>query len=293
MIVNKQNLALLQASYSGAFKRGLDGVKGQYQKFTTQVPSGTATNVYPFLGDSQSLRQWVGDRVIQNLKQHSYSLSNLDFELTVGVDRNDIEDDQYGVYSMSFETMGDSAGRHPDELVYAQLLLGISQTCYDGQFFFDTDHPVSGGTASNYDSAGGGGLWFLMDTTRPLKPMIFQTRKPYSFQQFTSMSDESVFMSRMFKYGVDARVNAGYGLWQLAYASANTLNATNVDSYLATMMALTSEEGKKLGVSPNLLVVGPSRMAAAQDLVTKQYDASGASNRYYQRFELVVSPYLT
>ncbi|WP_417050343.1 Mu-like prophage major head subunit gpT family protein [Dysosmobacter welbionis] len=34
-----------------------------------------------------------------------------------------------------------------------------------------------------------------------------------------SPSDDNVFFNKEFIYGVDARYNAGYGLWQLAFGS--------------------------------------------------------------------------
>ena len=38
--------------------------------------------------------------------------------------------------------MGRASQVFPDELVFGLLKTGGSTLCYDGQFFFDTDHPV-------------------------------------------------------------------------------------------------------------------------------------------------------
>ena len=45
------------------------------------------------------MREWIGDREIQNLSASDYTIKNKDYELTVGVDRNDIEDDTLGIYN--------------------------------------------------------------------------------------------------------------------------------------------------------------------------------------------------
>jgi phage major head subunit gpT-like protein len=61
--------------------------------------------------------------------------------------------------------------------------------------------------------------WFLLDTKKPVKPFIFQRRKPAVFVSKDQPDDEGVFMKREYLFGVDSRDNAGYGLWQLAYGS--------------------------------------------------------------------------
>ena len=62
------------------------------------VPSGTRENVYPWLGTLPSMQKWAGDRIIRNLKAHKYSIENEKFEMTIAVKRDDIEDDQVGIY---------------------------------------------------------------------------------------------------------------------------------------------------------------------------------------------------
>ena len=52
-----------------------------------------------------------------------------------------------------------------------------------------------------------------------IKPVIFQRRRDYDLRRMDMRDDEHVFMRDNYRYGVDARVNAGYGLWQLAYGS--------------------------------------------------------------------------
>jgi phage major head subunit gpT-like protein len=292
MIINTSNLATLFQSYNAAFKKGLKLGETEWQSIATLVPSSSESNLYAFLGQFPKLRKWIGDRIIKSMATHDYSVKNEDFESTVGVSRNKIDDDQYGVFSTLFEEMGYAAKVHPDEIIFALLLLGESELCYDGQPFFDANHPVKGGVASNYDSSGGGNLWCLMDTKRPLKPMIFQKRQDYKFQAFTKMSDEHVFKTKEFVYGVDARVNAGFGLWQLAYGSKNTLNQTNFDAYQQAMMELKSDEGRPLGVKPNLLVCGPSNHAAARSLILTEKLANGATNPLYKAVDVHVSPYM-
>lgn len=136
---------VLQSLYRGfktAFQVGFQGVPVYWPKIATLVPSSTSQEDYGWLGEIQAMREWLGDRVINLVKAYSYSIKNRSFELTQGVDRDKIQDDQYGIYNPLFQMMGDSAGKHPDELIFALLATGFATLCYDGQYFFDTDHPV-------------------------------------------------------------------------------------------------------------------------------------------------------
>ena len=58
------------------------------------------------------------------------------------------------------------------------------------------------------------------------------------------------------------------------------------------MMSIKSDEGRPLGVKPNLLVVGPSNRSAAQSLIEVQKLANGADNPNYKAVEVLVVPWL-
>lgn len=64
--------------------------------------------------------------------------------------------------------------------------------------------------------------WFLLCTGRPLKPLIYQEREIPKLVSRVSDSDDNVFFNKEFIYGADARGNAGYGFWQMAYGSTGT-----------------------------------------------------------------------
>ncbi len=57
-------------------------------------------------------------------------------------------------------------------------------------------------------------------------------------------------------------------------------------------MAFKSDEGRPLGIKPNMLVVGPSNRAAAMALIEVQKEAGGADNPNYKAVEVVVAPWL-
>lgn len=64
--------------------------------------------------------------------------------------------------------------------------------------------------------------WFLLDTSKPVKPFIYQPRKKPEFVQQISLDAPDVFNLKKYKFGAEARAAAGYGFWQLSFGSTGT-----------------------------------------------------------------------
>lgn len=296
MIVNPQNLRGIYIGFNTLFNKALTTVEPLYKQIATVTPSTTDAETYAWLGDIPGMREWIGDREIQNLTASGYVIKNRDFELTVGIDRNAIEDDKISLYNPSIEMLAQAAAMHPDELVFELLAKGFSAKCYDGEAFFADAHKVGKKTVSNKGTAqlsleayiaaragmmsltnakgralnivpdllvvppaleakardilvadfingsrntmqgtakpfvvpqlaGNDSAWFLLSTSRPLKPLIYQERKKAKFVSKTAETDDNVFMKKQFLYGADSRGNAGFGFWQMAYGSDGSAKA--------------------------------------------------------------------
>lgn len=272
MLVNQGNLNTLFTGFKGSFNKGFAGALSAYKSIAMVVPSTTREEEYGWLGQTPRMREWIGDRVVKSLAAHGYKIKNRDFEQTIEVDRNDIEDDQYGVLSPLFVEMGRAAAELPDELIFSLLKAGFSTNCYDGQYYFDTDHQVldvNKQPISVSNTQGGSGApWFLLDCSRGMKPMVFQERKELGMLiPRHNENDENVFWRKSYVYGTDGRVNAGFGLWQLAYGSKQPLTPENYELARAAMMNMVGDEGRPLGIKPDTLVCGPSHEGAAMRLL--------------------------
>lgn len=149
MVINSQNLRGIYIGFNTLFSKALSEVSPAYEQIATIVPSTTDTETYAWLGDIPGMREWAGDREINNLSSADYSIKNKDFELTIGLPRNAIEDDKIALYRPSVEMLGQSAAMHPDELVFDLLAGGFANKCYDGKSFFATDHRVGKYGVSN------------------------------------------------------------------------------------------------------------------------------------------------
>jgi phage major head subunit gpT-like protein len=196
--------------------------------------------------------------------------------------------------------MGDAAARHPDELVWPQLVEGFNAgQGFDKVPFFSTAHPVNGinaddGTYANRPAVlGSGEPWFLMDDSRPVKPMIFQRRKDYGFVAQTDPQSDNVFNRAEFLYGVEARVATGYGLPQLIYGSRQPLDAAAYEAARLAMTSLKRVDGTPLAIRPRTLIVGEGNFKAANILVKNERDAAGATNPWLGSAEVRKVDYLT
>ncbi len=307
MVIKDSTLKALRTMVRGEFQKGFDDAvaRDDYKQLVTIITSKTKSNTYDWLGNFPQMREWVGDRVIKNMKEHSYQIQNKKFESTLGVAREDIEDDNLGHY----KPLAQSAGQECVDFFWREIAKlmkdGISELCYDGQPFFDTDHPV-------YENADGSGshktvsniirgtgstppdatLWFVLSLDRPLKPFIQQERMKPEFDEIKSTDNDTVFMKDLYLFGSRYRGNWGYGLWQQAVGSKADLNVKNFEDACTAMETFKRDGGDPMGIRPTHLLVSPANRVAAEAILKKQFLANGESNTNYDRVKLVVCPWL-
>lgn len=300
MLINKQVLGAAFIAFKTIFNKTFTATPTSWEKIAMKVPSTTGQNDYAWLSNFPKMRRWIGAKQVKSLEAYKYPVVNEDFEATIEVDRNHIEDDQLGIYEPQAKMAGYSAAQLPDEIVYEAVNKSFVNRCYDGQYFFDTDHQVGQSSASNKGTAAlsnasldaakasygaartamkkfkdddgrslnvvpnvllvGPALedtaralltnakladdkpnpyvgtaelvvdgriesdttWFLLDTSKPIKPFVYQERKAPVFVSQTNPEAEDVFNLKKYKFGAEARAAGGYGFWQLAFGSTGT-----------------------------------------------------------------------
>lgn len=153
MLVNKSNLTAVFINLKTTFNKAFEGAPSQWEKTAMLVPSGSSQNDYAWLSRFPKMRKWLGDKVMKALEAHQYSVVNDDWEATVWVDRNHVEDDILGIYGPMAQEAGYSARTLADEIVADLKNNAFTGVCYDGQYFYDTDHPVGSSTKSNKGTA--------------------------------------------------------------------------------------------------------------------------------------------
>lgn len=297
MQITPQILTSLSQGFNAAFKAGFGSVAPSYQQIAMTISSASNAENYGWMKDLPGMREWAGQRVIHNLESVAAQLVNRKWEHTIGVKRDDIEDDRLGMYATLLQQQGEIAARHPDDLVWSLLASGFETAGFDGQNFFDTDHESHDrqGKVISWANAqsGAGNPWFLFDLSRNyLKPLIFQLRRAAEFVQKTDAKDDHVFLNDTYLYGVTARYAAGFGFHQLAFASRAALDADNYEAARIALQAQYRPDGSPLGVRPTNLIVGPSNEATARRLLEAELTGGGDTNIWRGSAQLIVSPYL-
>lgn len=305
MIIKEQILQNLRTQLRGEFKLRLAEMAAEsvYKKLVSEIPSSTTSNSYGWLNAFPHMREWVGSRVVKDIKESGYQLLNRKFETTLGVERTDIEDDNIGQYGAIAKLRADEVDRFFNDEIAKLLVGGFSSLCYDGQNFFDTDHVIKSeadGTGSDIvisNIVGTGGetnpAWFLLSLNGSLRPLILQNRTQAEMEDITDTKNDSVFMNDKYMFGVRWRGAFGYGFWQQAVGSRLALTAANYEAARLAMQTCKRDGNTPLGVVPTHLVVSPENEAAARAILETQFIGGGNSNPNFHTAELIVNPYIS
>ena len=142
LLVNQASLNSIFTGLKTIFNNALKATPGQWQATAMEVPSSSAGEDYAWLSRFPKFRKWIGDKVVKNIEAGKYYKANEDWETTIAVKRNDIEDDRLGLYNNQALGAGEAAGELNDIIVDDLKNNAFTQTGIDGQYFYDIDHPV-------------------------------------------------------------------------------------------------------------------------------------------------------
>ncbi len=303
MFKKSELLKALDTAFRKEFSAGLKVLEPQWGTVAMKVSSSTATNTYAWLGQFPKMQEWVGDRQIKNMQAQGMTIENKLFESTVAVPRTAIEDDQVGLFTPMVKQAAQSAAELPDDLVFSLLKKGKTTLCYDGQNFFDTNHPVyqnvdgtgTSKTQSNITtgSASGKPAFYVLDDSQAIKPLIWQERTtPEIETKFDPSESDHVFMKDQYLWGVRARGNAGFGFWQLIHRVEDSeLNSETLEKVLTAMRTLKGDGDKQLNIRPTTLLVPPSLEFAARKLLEAEL-IDGTTNTLKGVLKVVVNPFI-
>jgi len=153
-ITRASNLMLFEA---------LDLYKLQpWRALCTVAPSTAASEKYEWLGHLPGMKEFLDARQVEGIAKYDYTIVNKKWEATLGFKEEEINDNA-GILKPRITGLAQSVQMHPNKLVFDLLMAGhtAGSLCYDGQLFFDTDHPnfTAAGVAStdgiNYLSGNG------------------------------------------------------------------------------------------------------------------------------------------
>lgn len=144
------NTGVTTRGLNGAFFPAFQEAPVLWRDICSLINSDGRQEDYKWLGQVPMPVEWSGPRRTQALRDYGQSLVNKHWEATLEIDRDEFADDQTGQLDIRARDMGRRFAMHPDKIVTDLIVAGESTLCYDGQYFFDTDHlEGSSGTQSN------------------------------------------------------------------------------------------------------------------------------------------------
>jgi phage major head subunit gpT-like protein len=102
--------------------------------------SDQASETYAWLGMSPLMREWIGGRQTNGIKENSLTIRNKHYEATMEVLVRDLRRDKTGQIMVRIEEMARRANAHWAKLLTDLIDAGAATACYDGKYFFATDH---------------------------------------------------------------------------------------------------------------------------------------------------------
>ena len=128
----------------------MDSGMGWIDGISNLFGSDQSGETYNFLGQTPAMREWLGARQAKGFTGQGVTVLNKHYEATIEIQKKDARRDKTGQLEARMSEFADRGQTHWASLLSALLLNGASTVCYDGQYYFDTDH-VEGksGTQSN------------------------------------------------------------------------------------------------------------------------------------------------
>jgi len=127
----------LQIAYHQAYSDMIKSPEYDLIKRVAMMTRSTSDQEkYGWLGDVPAVREWLGDRLAGKLSEYDYTIKNKNWETSIGIDRNDIEDDKYDMIMTRVRDMPWAILAHRWEMIEDLLVNGTTDLSYDGSAFF-------------------------------------------------------------------------------------------------------------------------------------------------------------
>ncbi|MES9873151.1 MAG: Mu-like prophage major head subunit gpT family protein [Candidatus Sedimenticola sp. 6PFRAG7] len=153
LLVNKEAVSAAFVTIKTLFNKAFEATPDEWSDTTMLVKSTSSENTYKWLSRFPKMQKWIGDKQYKLLKAFTYTIVNDDFEATVVVDRNDIEDDNLGIYGPQAQEAGYSAKTLPSDISDELKNNAFTAKCYDNKPFYSAQHKVGKKTFSNLGKA--------------------------------------------------------------------------------------------------------------------------------------------
>lgn len=149
MAINR--LLTSRAIIGSIYNRLTLGDQSWIDRYTMKMGSNQAIENYAWLGMVPQMREWIGGRQPKTVRENVFSVANKPYESTLEIMTSDLRRDQSGQIMVRIGELARRVLSFPASLLSTLMIAGESTVCYDGQFFFDTDHAEGSSGSQNND----------------------------------------------------------------------------------------------------------------------------------------------
>lgn len=143
--ISLQSRAIIGEFYSALYA---DSGASWVEPLSMLFNSDQSSEEYNWLGQTPAMREWVGGRNAKGFSENSITIKNLHFEATLEALIRDLRRDKTGQLMVRIREMARRTNSHWASLLSTLIIDGATGVCYDGEYFFDTDHTEGNNTTN-------------------------------------------------------------------------------------------------------------------------------------------------
>ena len=231
MDINNKSLQALEESIQAKWTKAFNAPpQNQLNVLATRYTSTTASNNYAFLEALGSWSEWHGARQFKDIASDDYKVINRTFESSIKMPKEQLEDDQAGMYMDIVPSM--SAGWFKKQQALIMAVLTSNPLAYDGKALFATDRAYGDSTINNTTSGA------LTATTFEAAYVAMQSYTDHDGEPLATMPDTLVVGPSLAKTADDILGNR--------YIGDGETSAVQIMNYYNSL-------GVRLVVSPYLI----------------------------------------
>jgi phage major head subunit gpT-like protein len=126
----------------GTFYKRLNAADGMewINAISNYFTSDQDSEEYRWIGQSPVMREWIGGRHSKGFTSNGITIENKHFEATIDIPVKHLRRDKTGQINARIGELATRTNSHWALLLSELIKKGESNICYDGAYFFDTDH---------------------------------------------------------------------------------------------------------------------------------------------------------
>lgn len=294
---NKAKLDEFFYSWATTFNGIMSVVDADRTLISTEVQSKGRKTRHGWMKQFPIMRKWINDRHIHTLDMEDYEIVNEKYESTVGIPIEELEDidSDLAAYGINFATMAEQAKLSQTISVYNYLkrahLDQKQYYGYDDKPMFSKTHNVGAGDTSNLLGAGDTPKFWILDTSKIVKPLIFQNRVKPKLQYINKSLEKTLaqddvaegvseieFNEDEYRVGTRARWGKGHSMWQFGVASTEDPDKDSIYDALQQLQKYKFDNKLPINIKGTVILTYPAWEKAVFEAVTPNQIQGQAPN---------------